>query len=782
MRAKSLRRLVAPLAAVAALALFAPDAAAIGLLVPTQPGIPALKLVNHRVEVDITERGARTKVTQEFENPTGRQLEATYLFPMPKGASVDEFALWMNGKRETGKVMERKEARRIYESIVRRARDPGLIEYVDSELFQARVFPIPPNGRQKVELIYSHLVPYEDGVHRYEYPMKTDEAATTTLDDFTLTVRIKSKVDIKNIYSPSHRVATQRKGKKAAASFEKHAFSLSDDFRLYWSVDDKDVGLTLLSYKDDMDKAGYFMLLASPRDGFRSKEIIGKRLSLVVDTSGSMAGAKMDAVKGALDYILSRLGEDDLFNVITFGGFVETFADKMQSANRSNKAKARKFVKQIEPLGGTNIDEALQTALKGATGSRRAPHMVVFLTDGRPTVGETEVQKIISRAAGANGADARVFVFGVGEDVNTILLDKLASDNGGSSTYLEGDATVEADLKSFYDRVSHPVLSDLKLDVSGVRVFGNHPRKLPDLFKGGQLVLLGRYREGGKATVKLSGAGPKGRQSFSYKADFSKEATEHKFIPRLWAQRQVGALLAEIREKGESKGLVDEVTQLATAFGIVTPYTSYLVLEPNAQIPPQPRPGPRPRPMPRPRRDAVFGGGGAADDMGAFAPMEEAEMDAAPAPAAAAPRTGKGGTRMRIAKPKKSAKSREMLRKSEGSEAVRAAREIGRLKDSTVANERKVRTSVARALGRKFTFQAGYFVDERSKAKDKTLEVKAFSDAFFDVLRERPDLKEALMLGEAVKISVAKGRTLVITPDGAEKVKASQLKAFLKKK
>lgn len=774
-----------PAFALAAFALLAGRAEAIGILVPTEPHAPSLKLVHHRVEVTVTERGATTKVIQEFDNPTGRQLEATYLFPLPKGATVDEFALWMNGKRETGKVLERQEARRIYESIVRRARDPGLIEYVDAQLFEARVFPVPAKGRQKVELTYSHLVDYDGGVHRYVYPMKTDQAATTTLEDFTLTVRIKSKLPIRNLYSPSHRVATSAKGTTGAASFEKSAFSLADDFVLYWSVDDQDVGLTLLTYQEGDDPgpgargvpAGYFMLMASPKDGLREKEIIGKRVSFVVDTSGSMAGEKMDAVKRALDYCLSRLGEDDLFNVISFGGFAETFEERMVSASSANVKRARDFVRNIEPLGGTNIDEAMQLALSGATGSDKIPHMVVFLTDGRPTVGETEPKRILERVKEKSGRSTRVFVFGVGDDVNTMLLDKLASDHGGSSTYLAGDASAEHELKAFYDKISHPVLSDLSLDVDGVRVFGTHPRKLPDLFKGGQLVVLGRYREGGKATVKVSGTGAKGKQTFRYSVDFAKGQSDHRFIPRLWAQRQVAMLLEEIREKGESKGLVDEVTQLATAFGIVTPYTSYLVVEPGFdRAPPPPTTG---RPLPRPVPSGRAGGGMPADDgFGAFAPEPAAEMEAIPQDK---PSSVSGSSGLRVARPSKSARSRKMLREESGEGAVAAAKEIGRLKDSVVASERKVATSVARALGRSFRFDSGFFVDDKSGKKDRVLEVKSYSEAFFQVLSLRPDLKEALMLGERVKVSVAKGRTLVISPEGKERVDDKELRSFLAK-
>jgi Ca-activated chloride channel family protein len=709
------------------------------------------------VNVDVTERGATTRVTQEFENSTGRPLEATYLFPLPTGATVNEFALWMNGKREVGKVLERQEARRIYEGIVRRMRDPGLIEYVNADLFEARVFPVPANGRQKIELIYSHLVDYDSGVHRYRYPMKTDQRAATTLQDFTFTINIKNKLPIRNVYSPTHHLAIKKSGETAAASFEKNSFSLADDLLLYWSVDDKDVGVTVLSYKEG-DEPGYFLLLASPKDGFRDKEIIGKRVSFVVDISGSMSGPKMDATKRALDYCLSQLGDDDLFNVIAFGGYVDAFSGPMVSASKANIQKARTFVKNLDPAGGTNIDEALQAAFKGATGSPKIPHIIVFLTDGIPTAGETDINVIMKRATDANGEKARIFVFGVGDDVNTILLDKLASENRGTATYLKGDASIETEIKSFYDRLSHPVLSDLQLEIEGARTFAMLPDKLPDLFKGGELALLGRYRTPGKSAVKLIGTTPQGRKTFTYDASFAENTTEHGFIPRLWAQRQVAMLLAQVREKGENPSLVSEITQLATRYGIVTPYTSYLVVEPTASD--VPRPDPRHERPPMPEAQAM-----SSEDLGVFGPRRS--MSAAKSAPTTTP------------SPQPSAPA-EMLKKDSGDEAVAAAKEINRLRDSTNATDKKAKTSVVRALGRTFRYEAGFYVDEKAAAKDDTLSIEAYSDAFFLVLKLRPELKPALMIGERVKLNVGAGRTLIITPDGKKSVDEGTLSRFLK--
>ena len=760
-------RLCTFLAAAVLLALAAP-AQAIGLLVPTDPGLPPLGLVNHRVDVKVKERGATTHVDMTFSNPTNRQLEATFLFPLPKGATVDELALWMNGKREVGSVMEKQKARAIYESIVRRARDPGLIEYVDSELVEIRVFPIPPNGTQRIELTYSHLVDYDGGLYRYTYPMKTDQRATSTLQDFTFSLHVDGRAPLKNLYSPTHAVAARRKGNSGDASIEKNNFSLADDLRLFWTVDDKDVGISVLSYREG-DEPGYFMLLASPQDQAREKEIIGKRVSFVIDTSGSMEGTKIVAVREALAQCLAKLGEDDLFSIVSFGGYAEAWKPKMVAASAANVAEAQRFVRSLEPLGGTNISEALEVAFSTTSGSDKAPLMMVFLTDGRPTVGDTDVAQLVKIAEKQRAEKAaRLFVLGVGEDLNALLLDKMAASNGGSALYLKDNAGLKDEVTAFYDRISHPVLADLKLTVDGVPTFGTHPRALGDLFRGQQLVVVGRYRTPGKAKVTLTGQTPKGPRSFSADVEFSANSTEHAFVARLWAQRQVGLMLDEIRSKGEQRGLVDEVTQLATRFGIVTPYTSYLVLEPGTptDMPRDDRlPTPmRPMPMPSVR-------GSMADEEAdkAWAPR----METSPSSSIGGPPPPAKKAAIEAAREK----AKDEMKSAEGAGAVNASKKIGALKGDTASS--KATTTVQTALGRQFTFKDGFFVDAASKAADKTLAVQPYSEAWFAVLKHRPELKAALALGEQVKVSVGGGRTLVVGAAGRATVDDATLKAFL---
>lgn len=777
--------------------LVATPAKAIGLLVPTDRSLPPLKLLSHRVDVVVVERAAKTHVVQEFDNPTDRPLEATFLFPMPKGSTVEEFALWMNGKRETGKVIDKQQARQIYESIVRRVRDPGLIEYVDADLFQVSVFPIPAKGKQKIELTYSHVVDYQSGALRYSYPMKTSQAAVSTLEDFTFSMTVKSKSPISNLYSPTHRLATTIRGTEAVASFEKNAFSLAENFSVYWNVNAGDVGITVVSTKASGDEPGYFMLMASPNDAAREQEIIGKRVSFVIDTSGSMEGDKMKAVKQALTTCLGKLKDDDLFNIVTFGGYAEAMWPKMQSASSANVAKAKEYVGKIEPMGGTNIDEAMMTSLSTVSGSDKSPLFIVFLTDGRPTVGESDIGKLLSKIDGGirekvKPENTRVFAFGVGDDVNTVLLDKLSDTHGGVPTYLAPDASIETEVTSFYERISYPVLSNISIDVGGADSFAVLPRRLPDLFKGSQLLLLGRYRKAGDVEIALRGIGPSGEKVYRQKVHFNDASeaasTESAFISRLWAQRQVGLLLDEIRTNGERPALIEEVKQLATRFGIVTPYTSYLVVEPGTNMDVSPIITMPPVRLRDDRSErGVLGGAGGAPSSATKSPapmaapvwLEEAE-DAAKASAA----PGDSDKRRPMAVEGKSgSKGREMLKKDSGADGVAAAKEINRMKNIEVDDGIRANTSERRALGRAFKLDSkeGRLVDERSKSSDTTLRIQAYSDAYFMVLRLRPDLKDALTLGESVAISVGNGRTLIIDPKGEEKIDEKKLQDFLKK-
>ncbi len=748
-------RLAAAAATVALLvSLGAPGASAAGLLLPKGGGAP-LALKHNRVNITAKDGTAVTRVEQVFVNQTGRQLEATFLFPLPTDAVLIDFKLLVNGTMKKGEVLPRDQAERIYLDIVRSMKDPGLIDWMDKNLFRARIFPVPAHGEQRIEVTYTQVLPFMDGTYKLTHPLATPGAVSTTLEDFTLTARLAHKTGLKAIYSPTHRVSVQRKGDhEATIGFEGNRVPLDKDFALYFGVSDDPVGPQVLTYKPDADP-GYFMLLAAPKVVFRANERPRKAITFVLDTSGSMAGSKMEQARRALRWCLDQLDSDDRFNVVRFSSDVETYSRDLVSATSKNLDGAREFVRGFEAAGGTAIDAALETALHQDVDDGET-HLVVFITDGRPTVGETATDKIVARSDGFDkGSKARLFAFGVGDDVDAKLLDRLADGHGGTSAYLGATDDLEVQIGGLYTQLAHPVLTDLALDVRNVRTFATLPGKtLPDLFKGSQLVVVGRYRGDGDALIRLTGTMQGERRTFDFEATLPARRDDNAFLAPIWANRQVGVLLDQIRLHGETAALKQEVVQLATRFGIVTPFTSYLVVEDDAAIGRDPRP-PRPirptfgRPSPASRAPAPNLDG----DMGGEA--EETMRDAfrKRAKAGAAQGSGGGG----------------FGRSSSGKQAVRDAKAVKHLKakkraESDVAEIRYV-------AGRAMRFVHGRWQDQAYRAGMETIRVAPYSKAWLQVVKIRPELSKALSLGDRVLVVVA-GVAVEVEPGAPAKLSA----------
>ena len=552
-----------------------------GMLIPKDESIPPLAIKYQRVDIDIKDAAATAKIEQVFQNSTDRDLEAVYVFPLPAGASIDDFAMYINGKRMSGELVEKDKARRIYQDIVRRMKDPGLLEQMDGNLFRVSVYPVPRNGEQKFELVYTQTLDFEAGLYRYVYPLRTAEQASKTLEDFTVSVRLRSSQPIHNVYSPSHEVGISRKNDhEAVIGFEQEQATLDRDFVLYYGIDKKDFGLNLLAHAN-AGKDGFFMMMLAPRIELEKNNLIRKDITFVFDTSGSMAGKKIKQARKALDYCIRKLNDGDRFNVIRFSTDVEPFRKTLTEANEESREAALAFVADIEARGGTDIDGALAAAL-GMDYDEARPKLIVFLTDGKPTIGETDTPVITGNVEKGNKTGIRVFTFGVGEEINTHLLDKIAGANGGISQYVTPDEDIEVKLSSFSDKISYPVLGDLAVSVDKMTLKQMHPAKLPDLFSGDQILLFGRYEGSGHVAIRLTGRVNGKKREFVYEATFPESSPDNGFIPRLWATRRVGYLLDEIRLHGEIAELKDEVLRLSREYGIMTPYTSYLVLETEA--------------------------------------------------------------------------------------------------------------------------------------------------------------------------------------------------------
>lgn len=541
-----------------------------------------LEVKYHHVDVRIRDYVATTTVDQEFYNPNDRQLEGTYLFPVPQGARIDKFSLEVDGRQLEAELLAADKARQIYEDIVRRHRDPALLEYAGRDLFKVRIFPIEPRRGKRVRLSYTELLKTDSGVTRYLYPLNTEKYSAKPIPSVSIKLELESSRPLKAVYSPSHNVEVRRHGDdRATIGFEAKDVKPDADFVLLFSKAEGDVGLTLLTHRTGTDD-GYFILLATPSFSTDTKNVVAKDVTFVLDTSGSMAGKKLDQAKKALTYCVESLNEHDRFEIIRFSTEAEPLFGRLVEAARANRDRAEQFVRELKASGGTAIHDALKQALAVRPGDSARPCYVIFLTDGLPTVGETDNDRIIAMVRSSLGAGntTRVFCFGIGTDVNTHLLDRITETTRAAGAYVFPDEDIEVKVSAFFSKINEPVLTNVRLHFPDiVRVTMLHPPAMPDLFEGEQLVLVGRYSGNGTGNVTLEGIVNGNPKSLRYEARFPESAGDMDFIPRLWATRRIGYLLDEIRLRGENPELRDEVIELARKHGIVTPYTAYLIHE-----------------------------------------------------------------------------------------------------------------------------------------------------------------------------------------------------------
>ncbi len=557
---------------------------------PEPPPI-SYKIQELDVQARITDQVAQVRVSQTFVNTGSRQLEVAFIFPLPYDGAVDQMTLLVDGKELPAKLLKADEARRLYEDIVRKNRDPALLEWIGTGLFRTNVFPIPPGQKRTVSLRYSQLCRSVEGLTDFLFPLSTAKYTADAVENIVIRATIESGVDIKNIYSPTHSVEVRRADERhATVTYTAKHEVPSTDFRLLYDVGKGVVSARVLSYRPERneDKDGYFLLLATPEVKSSAREPVKKTVVFVVDRSGSMSGKKIEQAKGALKFVIENLRPGDLFNIIAYDSEVESFRPELQRFDDTTRKAALAFADGIYAGGNTNIDGALRAALGQLQDSSR-PSYVVFLTDGLPTTGVTNEAKIAENARQANRVRARIFTFGVGYDVNSRLLDRLTRDSHGQSEYVRPNEDIEDRVSRLYRRIEAPVMTDVKIEVSVDAPGGDspsvvnrvYPKGTLDLFAGEQLVMVGRYRLGGNAKVVVTGSLDGKVQRFDFPAKLVERSTDetNAFVEKLWAVRRVGEILEEIDLTGKTEELVRELVELATRHGILTPYTSFLADE-----------------------------------------------------------------------------------------------------------------------------------------------------------------------------------------------------------
>jgi Ca-activated chloride channel family protein len=670
-----------------------------------------------RVRADLDGRVVRYEVAETYTNRGGMVGEADYLLPLPKGAAFEDLALSINGEMVSGETMNSDRARGVYEEIVRKLRDPALVEWMGHGLLRTRIFPIQPGEEKRVVVRFRAIAEREGDALRLDW--LGDRRAGDAGGNSSFTFSYPDDATLGDAYSPTHSLNTVREQNRRVAR-----------------IDDARGPVTLLVPVRSHASAAISLLANAPNgeDGFAlitlSPPVLTWRATprdivLVIDVSGSMSGRKIEQARAAGRQLLQTLTPSDRFRLIDFSSDVRSFRDGWSVATGPNVRAAVEYLDALRANGGTNIQGALDEALASDSPDGRLP-LVLFLTDGAPTVGEQRPDAIVQHAADLR-RQRRIFTFGIGADVNAALLEQLALQGRGTATFVRPEESVERAVGVVTDRLTRPVATDVHIHADGVRLYGLQPQGAIDLFAGQDLVVLARYsgtRE--DATLVIEGRTSDGPVRWTGRVSFPAHATSNTFVARLWAAQRVGYLSAERHRTGGNAELDAELRQLGERYGIPTELTSYLVTEPGV---------------------LTSGGGPGGLGIRKQAIPGRPDVNFANAPAA-----------MQFDAAKVASEQR-------------AATSLGELDKDALRDKTE---SVRRAGNRTFTLQDSVWSESRSASGLPVLKVKAFSPAYFALVQDVPELAPLFAVGERVRVF---GRKVVIevSPEGLTQLDAAAL-------
>lgn len=558
-------------------------ARAAGLLIADGGLGGALEIEEHSVQVTLNNGVAVTDVTQVFRNLEDRQVEALYTFPVPKGASVSSFSMWIGGKEMVGEVVEKKRAREIYESYKARRIDPGLLEQTDYKTFEMRIFPIAPRAEQRVRITYYQELDYDDDWATYVYPLATvsrKDVVSRTRGKFAFAADVKSEVPIAEVESPSHggEVVIAKHGESyTQASLETAGGDLNRDIVLSVRFARPKTGLDLIASKT-RGEDGYFLLTFTVGEDLARLDR-GMDYVFVLDISGSMEqDGKLRVSRGSVGAFIDELDQEDRFEVITFNISPRTLFKKLSPATEESRASARGFLESQEARGGTVLKPAMETAYRYADPDR--PLVVVVLSDGMTEQAE---HANLHRLIAERPSGVRVFCIGVGNDVNRRLLEDISQRAGGLAAFISRGDDFGRQAKAFRRKLMRPAATNLEVAFDGVTVYDLEPEQLPNLYHGSPLRVYGRYKGHGKPAVTVRGDVGSKELKRSFDLELPPEEDANPEIERMWAWRKVDRLIKEAERGGTPPKLLDEVVLLGETYSIATEYTSFLVLENDAE-------------------------------------------------------------------------------------------------------------------------------------------------------------------------------------------------------
>ena len=689
------------LGAAALLATLASSAQAQGWVDPIRPVPPTningrIERLRSAVQVSVSGRVARVTVEEWFRNNGPAMDEGMYHFPLPGEAVFSSYSLWQGDQELRGEAMDATQARSIYEAIVRQKRDPALIELAGQGLIRARVFPIGPGETRKITLKYTQLLDRAGDAWRFRYI--GDKSRQNAPRSFRMDIDSAGRFG--DPYSPTHQVQVLRRDNRIEITLAEG--SAGGDFELLLPLAHGLVGLSLVPHHP-AGEDGYFMLLLAP--GTADAPALRRDLVAVIDVSGSMSGEKIQQARTALIQLLGSLREGDRFRLVAFSGGVRRYAQGWTTVGAETRRDAEAWIRSLEAEGGTNIAGALTEAFAEAP-AEEALGVVVFLTDGQASTGETDPERIAERAEQGRGR-FRVFSFGIGDDVNTYLLDRLTERARGTTEYVRPGENIERAVGSLAAKVASPVLTDVSISGSGVELYDLQPGNLPDLFAGDEMVVFGRYRGAGSEDRSVTVRGRRNGRQEEFRTTFADRDNDNaRYIEQLWAARKAGALSREIRLRGQTRETLDALKQLALRYGILTEYTSYLVQEPTV----------------------------------ALRQLNEERLMRAPAPAPAS-QAGSGAVQ-RAEQDKSMADAASVA----GVEAVVVTGFDGNRPRAGV-------NPTQRVGGRLFIMRDSTWTDLSHGDSLNVVSIAPYSEAYFALLTVLPDLQEPAALGPAVLVA-----------------------------
>jgi len=698
------------------------------------------------VRVNLVDRVLRYEITETFVNRGSRVGEADFMFPLPKGAAFQDLKLSINGELVSGETMSADRARQVYEDIVRRQRDPALLEWMGYGLLRARIFPIAPGEEKKVVVRFQTVAEREGDALRIDYfrGLRTNEVAMGQQPEGRVSFLLTYPNDAMygTAYSPTHSIFEQRYGSNGYDD----GYGPGDGDRSYvnntrasvrrFEVRDARGEVTLLIPVRRSSSAAISLLANAPGndDGFAlitlsppavRPRAVPRDVTFVIDVSGSMSGQKIEQARTAGKQLLETLSPMDRFRLIDFSSDVRTFRDDFSAATRENIRAADRYLDDLEAQGSTNISGALDEAMSARVQSGRLP-IILFLTDGQPTVGERNGTAIAANVAKQRGS-RRLFTFGVGADLNVSLIEQLALEGRGTASFVRPEESVERAVGIVASRLTSPLVTDVRVHADGVRLLKMHPSGPVDIFAGEDLVLLTRYDGSGNATLRFDGQTTSGPVTWTSRVYFPERSRENPFVARLWATQRVGYLSAEKRKNGGSREIDDEIRDLGDRFGIPTEFSSYLVVEPGMN-----------------RR------------LSGNATLQSVVTTGAGSSANRAPSAAPAPERFEAAK------------------AASAQRAATSMAAADAAVGMRDDAGVRRAGNVTFILSDSVWTDVRYKKTGQVLRIKPFSDAYFKVLELQPDLREPFSIGDRAIIA-GRGMAIELTSAGVERLSERDL-------